>query len=111
MSKHYYVYMMSNKKRGTIYISISSDLEKRVYQHKNKSIKGFTQKYNLKNLVYYEIYDDPENAIKREKRLKLYLRQWKIELIEKENPNWIDLYQTFMDPSVKPKDDNKRVRK
>ncbi len=105
MNKQYYTYIMSNKKNGTLYIGITSDLQKRVWQHKNKIMDGFTSKYDLTSLVYFETYDDPENAIKREKRLKLYLRQWKIDLIEKTNPKWHDLSQDFMDPSVKPKED------
>lgn len=95
MSKQYYIYMMSNKKNGTLYIGFTGNLEKRVWEHKNKTMDGFTKKYDLENLVYYEIYDNPEHAIKREKRLKLYLRQWKIGLIEKNNPDWIDLYPSF----------------
>ena len=95
MSKQYYVYMMSNRKNGTLYVGVTSDIEKRVWEHKNKVIKGFTEKYNLQNLVYFEIFNDPYNAIKREKRLKFYLRKWKIDLIEKENPNWLDLYKDF----------------
>ena len=75
-----------------IYTGMTSDLIKRVWQHKNKIHKGFTSKYHAINLVYYETFYDPVNAIKREKRLKLYLRQWKIDLIEKDNPNWNDLY-------------------
>jgi putative endonuclease len=86
---------MSNRKNGTIYIGFTSDLEKRVWEHKNKITDGFTKKYNLNNLVYYEIHNDPENAIKREKRLKLYLRRWKTDLIEKDNPDWVDLYSSF----------------
>jgi len=97
MNKQYYIYIMSNKKNGTLYVGMTSSLIKRVYQHKNKVIDGFTKKYNLQKLVYYEIYDDPENAIKREKRLKLYLRQWKFDLIEKENPEWNDLYFNLLE--------------
>ncbi len=96
--KQYYVYMMSNKKRGTIYIGVTSDLIKRIWEHKNGASKGFTTKYNLKNLVYYEVHCDIRHAIKREKRLKLWLRQWKIELIEKENPHWHDLYEKITSP-------------
>jgi putative endonuclease len=81
--KQSYVYMMSNRKNGTIYIGVTSDLIKRVYEHKNKVTGGFTKRYNLDKLVYFEIFDDIETAIKREKRLKFYQRQWKIDLIEK----------------------------
>lgn len=84
---------MTNRKHGTLYIGVTSDLIKRVWEHKNKVVKGFTSRYGLDKLVYYEIYEDPENAIKREKRLKFYQRQWKIDLIEKFNANWNDLYE------------------
>jgi putative endonuclease len=95
MNKQYYVYIMTNKKNGTLYIGVTSNLIKRLWDHKNKTTKGFTSKYNLTRLVYYEIHESIENAIKREKRLKLWLRQWKISLIEKENPKWEDLYDTL----------------
>ena len=91
--KQYYVYILTNKKEGTLYIGITSDLKKRVWEHKNKVQKGFTSKYNANKLVYYEVFDDPENAIKREKRLKFWLRQWKLDLINKQNPQWKDLYE------------------
>lgn len=93
MSRKYCVYIVTNKPKGVLYTGISSELAQRVWQHKEKIYKGFTQKYNCSLLVYYEIFDDPENAIKREKRLKHWLRQWKIELIEKANPEWQDLYE------------------
>ena len=91
--KQYYVYILTNKKDGTLYVGITSNLQKRIWEHKNKANDGFSKKYNLTKLVYFEVYDDPENAIKREKRLKFWLRNWKVELIEKENPNWNDLYK------------------
>lgn len=96
MSKEYYVYMISNKKDGILYIGFSGNLIKRVYEHKNKIISGFSTKYNLDKLVYYEIYEDPENAIKREKRLKKYRREDKIKLVEKLNPEWTDLYNIIL---------------
>jgi putative endonuclease len=74
MDKNYYVYILSSRKNGTLYIGITSNLIKRVWEHKNKLVKGFTYKYNVTNLVYYEIHRDPESAIKREKRLKFYQR-------------------------------------
>lgn len=95
MNKQYYVYIMSNKKDGTLYVGVTSDLIKRVWQHKNEITESFTKKYKLKKLVHYEVYNDIEEAIKREKRLKLWFRKWKIDLIEKENPNWADLYGGF----------------
>lgn len=91
-----YIYIMSNKKDGTLYIGVTSDLIKRVYEHKNKLTGGFTTKYNLDKLVYFEVFDDIENAIKREKRLKFYQRQWKIDLIEKNNLEWLDLYEGLL---------------
>ena len=96
MEKYYYVYILANKRNGTLYIGITSDLIKRVWEHKNKVIEGFTHKYTIDKLVYFEQYNDPVNAIKREKRLKKYNRKWKLELIEKENPNWRDLYKELV---------------
>ena len=96
MDKQYYVYILASGKNGTLYIGITSDLIRRIWEHKNGIIEGFSNKYNVDKLVYYEIFDDPENAIKREKRLKSYKRQWKIDLIEKSNPAWKDLYQNII---------------
>jgi putative endonuclease len=93
--KNYYVYILANRKNGTLYTGISSDLIKRVFEHKNKFVEGFTKKYQVDKLVYYEIHDDPENAIIREKRIKKWNRQWKINLIKKDNPQWTDLYNTL----------------
>ena len=92
MEKQYYVYILASKKNGTLYTGVTNNLVKRIYEHKNDFVKGFTQKYNVHNLVYYEIYNDVKDAITREKRIKKWKRQWKIELIEKTNPNWEDLY-------------------
>jgi putative endonuclease len=96
MTKQYCVYILSSKPYGTLYIGITSNLVKRVWEHKNKFVEGFTKKYCVDKLVYYEICSDPETAIKREKRLKRYPRQWKINLIEKENPEWLDLYEKIL---------------
>ncbi|MBW1849739.1 MAG: GIY-YIG nuclease family protein [Deltaproteobacteria bacterium] len=96
MDKNYCVYILANKRNGTLYIGISSDLIKRIWQHKEKVVGGFTKKYNVNRLVYFEQFTDPQNAIKREKRLKKYERQWKINLIEKDNPQWKDLYNTIL---------------
>ena len=95
MEKQYYVYILASHKNGTLYVGVSSDLVRRIWEHKNKAVKGFTSKYGVDRLVYYEIFDDPENAIKREKRLKEYKRQWKIDLIEKKNSEWEDLYEAI----------------
>jgi putative endonuclease len=90
--KQGFVYIVTNRPDGTLYIGVTSDLIKRIYEHKNKLVDGFTSKYNLKILVYYEVLDTMEEAIKREKQLKNWQRSWKIELIKKQNPNWDDLY-------------------
>jgi putative endonuclease len=90
--KQYYVYILASKKNGTLYIGVTNDIIRRTYEHRNGLIEGFTKKYNVKLLVYYEIHQDINEAIKREKALKKWLRKWKIELIEKSNPNWKDLY-------------------
>ena len=96
MEKNYYVYMLASKRNGTLYIGITSNLIKRVWEHKEKIADSFTKKYDVDKLVYVEYFRDPENAIKREKRLKKYKRQWKINLIEKDNPQWKDLYDIFV---------------
>jgi putative endonuclease len=88
-----YVYILASKRNGTLYTGVTSDLPKRIYQHKEKMFSGFTDKYNVKFLVYYEVYDDILDAIAREKRLKRWRRSWKLELIEKMNPQWNDLYE------------------
>jgi len=93
MDKQYCVYILANRKNGTLYVGITSDLIRRVGEHKNKVVAGFTKRYGVDKLVYYEVFDDPDNAIKREKRLKYYKRAWKIDLIEKNNPQWKDLYK------------------
>ena len=90
--KQYYVYILASKKNGTLYIGVTNDIIRRTYEHRNGLIEGFTKKYNVKLLVYYEIHQDINEAIKREKALKKWLRKWKIELIEKSNPDWKDLY-------------------
>jgi len=91
-----FVYIMSNKQDGVLYIGVTSDIVKRVYEHKNGFVDGFTKQYNLKTLVYYEVYDEIEEAIKREKQLKNWHRDWKIELINKQNPHWEDLYESIL---------------
>ncbi len=88
----YYVYMLASRKHGTLYIGVTRDLIRRVYEHKTKVVRGFTAKYGVDRLVWYEIYDDPTNAITREKELKKWRRDWKIRLIEESNPDWADLY-------------------
>lgn len=91
MSRQYYTYIMANKWNTVMYIGITSNLEGRVYQHKIKEMKGFTSRYNVNKLVYYEEYGDVYEAIAREKQLKNWKRQWKVGLIQRENPEYIDL--------------------
>jgi putative endonuclease len=86
------VYILANKKDGTLYTGVTSSLAARITQHKEKAISGFSSKYNCMNLVYFEIYDDIKQAITREKQIKAGSRKKKVELIEKENPEWRDLY-------------------
>ncbi len=93
MSKQYYVYIMTNKINTVLYTGITGDLIKRVYEHKQKMVEGFTKKYNINKLVYYEICNDPENAIAREKQIKAGSRKKKIGLIKGKNPEWNDLYK------------------
>ena len=97
-ARSYYVYILASKIGGTLYIGVTNDLIRRVAQHKLKLIESFTKQYGVVNLVYFEQFDDPENAIKREKRLKKWNRAWKVRLIEKENPNWDDLYPGIAGP-------------
>ena len=91
MNKEFFVYILANKYHGTIYIGITSDIERRIRAHKEGLIKGFTYKYNVDKLVYYEKYETAEEAISREKHMKKWKRDWKINLIEKENKEWFDL--------------------
>lgn len=87
-----FIYILTNKRYGTLYIGLTTNLVKRTGEHRNEVVDGFTKKYGLKKLVYYEIYDDIEAAAHRERLMKKWKRGWKIELIEKSNPNWHDLY-------------------
>lgn len=94
--KTFYVYILASRRNGTLYIGVTNDLVRRVYDHKNDVIEGFTRKYQVHALVYYESYRDVQDALAREKRLKKWKRQWKIDLIEKENPRWNDLYDQII---------------
>ena len=96
MSKVGYVYILASKRNGTLYIGVTSDLVKRIWQHKQNQIKGFTKRYDVHHLVYFEEYADIYNAIVREKQLKKWNRAWKLRLIESENPDWRDLYDDFL---------------
>lgn len=91
-----YIYIITNKKYGTLYIGVTNNLRRRIYEHKQKIVKGFSSRYNLNRLVYYEIFEDEINAIEREKQLKLFKRQKKIELINDFNTNWDDLYNNII---------------
>ncbi len=91
----YWVYILCNKKYGTLYIGFTGDLKMRIYQHKVKEFEGFTSKYGIDKLLYYEEFDNPEDAIKKEKQMKVWRREWKINLIQKENPHWNDLAEDW----------------
>jgi putative endonuclease len=91
--KNFYVYILSSKRNGTLYTGVTSNLHKRVFEHKNGLVESFTKKYNVHNLVWYELHEAAESAILREKQIKKWKRDWKLKLIEKENPEWIDLYE------------------
>ncbi len=91
--KTYFVYIVTNKPHGTLYVGVTSNLLGRTWQHKEKTIEGFTKKYNCSHLVYYEAHENPESAIRREKRLKHWIRRWKIDLIQQMNPDWLDLFE------------------
>ena len=92
IQKYFYVYIMASSRNGTLYIGFTSNLSQRIFEHKNHLLPGFTSKYNIDKLVYFERFDDPNSAIKHEKRLKEWNRNWKKDLIEKFNPEWRDLY-------------------
>ena len=87
----FYIYLLSNKKNGTLYIGMTNDLERRMFEHKHKLVEGFTKKYGLDRLVYFERFQYVYDAIKREKQLKNWRRQWKIDMIEEDNKDWDDL--------------------
>jgi len=88
----FYVYILASAPNGTLYIGMTNDLLRRVYEHRESLVDGFTKQHNVKRLVYYEIHDSPEEAIRREKALKRWNRDWKIALIQRDNPQWIDLW-------------------
>jgi putative endonuclease len=98
MERSYCVYILASKIGGTLYVGVTNDLVRRVYEHKSDFIKSFTSKYGVHRLVYFEQYHDIENAIRREKRLKKWNRAWKVRLIEENNPNWDDLYSSISVP-------------
>ncbi len=92
----YYVYLLASQKKGTLYLGVTRDLVRRTYEHKHKIAPGFTARYGVDRLVWFECHDDPRTAIEREKEIKKWRRSWKVELIEKENPGWRDLYPEIL---------------
>ena len=92
MLKHYFVYILASQRNGTLYVGFTGDLIARAWSHKNNVVEGFTKKYQVHRLVYYEVFEDKEAAVLREKKLKKWRRAWKLELIETMNPEWKDLY-------------------
>ena len=97
-SSQYWVYILANRIGGTLYIGVTNDLVRRVHEHRESLVAGFTKRYDVHRLIYFEEFDTAENAIRREKRLKSWNRAWKIRLVEKTNPNWIDLYYQIAAP-------------
>jgi putative endonuclease len=103
MREHlYYVYILASRRNGTLYVGVSNDVMHRTWQHKNDLVEGFTKTYGVHILVYYELYQDIEVAIAREKRIKKWNRAWKIKLIEKDNSGWNDLYEKLLGNVVLP---------
>jgi len=96
VDKQFYVYILASKRNGTLYTGVTSNLVQRIYQHKQELVEGFTKKYEVKTLVYYEAHDNAESAIVREKRIKKWRRMWKLRLVEKMNPLWKDLFDEII---------------
>jgi len=96
MNRQPAVYILASKRNGTLYVGVTSGLIKRVWEHKNNVVKGFTERYSVHQLVWYELHETMESAIRKEKMLKNWKRVWKLELIERSNPNWEDLYETIV---------------
>ena len=96
MLKQFYVYILASKQNGTLYVGVTSNLPQRIWQHKNDQVDGFSKKYNVKLLVFYEKHPTAESAITREKLIKKWNRDWKLYLIEKDNPQWEDLYESIL---------------
>lgn len=94
--KTYYVYILTSQRNGTLYTGVTNDLKRRVWEHKHDRVKGFTKEYGVHILVYFEQHEDIEEAILREKKLKRWKRKWKLALVEKENPDWKDLYFSIL---------------
>jgi len=96
MNKEPCVYILASGRNGTLYLGVTSDLVKRMWEHKNSMVKGFTEKYHVHQHVWYELHDSMESALIREKRIKDWKRDWKLRLIESKNPEWTDLYETII---------------
>ena len=96
MNRQPAVYILASKKNGTLYVGVTSDLRKRVYEHKNNLVEGFTKRYHVHSLVWYELHETMESAILREKRIKEWKREWKLRMIESDNPSWKDLYESIV---------------
>src|SRR3989344_4641309 len=96
MKNGYYVYILASRKNGTLYIGVTNNLVKRIWEHKNNLVKGFTEKYSVHNLVYYETFDNIDQAIMKEKQMKKWKRYWKIKQINRMNPDWKDLYNSII---------------
>jgi putative endonuclease len=91
----YYVYIIASRKDGAIYLGVTNDIVRRIYEHRTKVVAGFASRYDITRLVWFEIYEDPISAISREKELKKWRRSWKVKLIEAQNPQWSDLYDSI----------------
>ena len=102
MNKTYYVYILASKRNGTLYIGVTNDLKRRLYEHRNNLIDGFTKRYKVHHLVYYESVNDVYAALQREKQFKRWTRKWKLELIEKTNPEWHDLAEILFNETGLP---------
>ncbi|HWD29293.1 MAG TPA: GIY-YIG nuclease family protein [Rhizomicrobium sp.] len=102
MSKIYYVYIVASERNGTLYVGMTNDLMRRIWEHREGLVDGFTKKYGIKHLMHYETFEDVNAAIQREKRLKKWKRTWKIELIQKTNLDWTDLYEQMTAPQPLP---------
>jgi putative endonuclease len=93
--RSYFVYILASGRNGTIYVGVTNDLSRRIWEHREKQLKGFTAKYDVTKLVWYAEHGEIDQAILHEKRLKRWRREWKLRLIEAENPQWLDLYETL----------------
>ena len=95
--EEFYVYIVTNRRNGTLYLGCTNDIKRRIFEHKNKILKGFTEKYNTNKLVYYQSFISKDEAFTKERQMKTWKRKWKVELIEQNNPNWIDLSEDWFE--------------